>query len=70
MTESIIELQKFAEGLKEVFTNFAKNKHDGITTICMDYACKIIDLHLQLKEVEVDQELVDMEKSYNNKGKV
>jgi len=51
MLEALLELQKFAEGLKGCLKDDRR-------------ACDVIDLHLKLKEAEADQELCDMEKYY------
>ncbi len=56
-----IAIKDFAEGLKEVFVNFKKNSPDRIGDVMLDYAIKIIDLHLQLKELEVGRYLNNLE---------
>ena len=57
-------VQDFAEGLKEVFENYAKNYPDNITKIFMNYILDIISLHLQLAELKVERFINRMAEHY------
>jgi len=65
MTESIVELRKFAADLTRCLHNRMEQSPDNdMLKIGLRFAIDLIDLHLQFKETDVDKELVDMEKYY------
>ena len=60
--EEYSAIKKFAEGLKGCFLKRKKTIHDSMAEITLDYVLQIIDLHLQMKELELKKYAYELEK--------
>lgn len=56
-------VKNFAGGLKEVFVSYKNNHPDALTDILLNFVIKTIDIHLQLKELEVERYLLKYNKA-------
>lgn len=61
-------VQNYANGLIETFTNYKKHNPDRLSDIVIDYVIKIIDIHLQLKELNVERYLTNLKISLDKTG--
>ena len=59
------EIEKFAKGLQGCFTKHRKHSSNEITKIEMDFANKIIDLHLELVRLRWEQGCQEMAEAHN-----
>jgi hypothetical protein len=57
-----MELEKFANGLQNTFRAYLKNHSDELTKIFVDYACKVVDIRLDLARIDFHIEALDMER--------
>lgn len=56
-------IKDYAEGLKEVFQNYKENHRDNLTDCIFNYVTQVIDIHLALKELEVERYIFNLKKS-------
>ena len=60
--QEYMAVKKFAEGLKGCFRS--RMKDDSLINTVLKYTNDIIDIHLQLAEIEFEQEAIKMEGYY------
>jgi hypothetical protein len=62
--EQFEAIKNFAEGLKTCFENRKKDFHYPLFEITIDYVLKVMDIHLELKELEVQRYALNLEKEF------
>lgn len=62
-SEEYLAIEKFAYNLKECFSSKKESFKDPLSSVMLDYAIKIIDLHLDLKRLELEQYALNQEKA-------
>ena len=68
--EEYSAITNFANGLKECFLNRMKNLNEPFADIILGYVLKIIDLHLQMKELELRKYAYELEKNVRHSSLV
>jgi len=60
--EELIAIESFAQGLKKCFESKNEIFKDPIASVILDYAIKVIDIHLDLKRLEFEQYTINQQK--------
>ena len=60
----LIAVETFAQGLIKCFESKKETFHEPIADVILDYAVKVVNIHLDLKRLEFEQYALNQQKTY------